>query len=206
MHVQHLDITDGSLLGEIHEESRHGTVVRAASALFDNSHELRLFHCSVLTAMRLLGSSRVNLRKGDTKMAIAELEETLCITAEEVRLMNAYWRGANYLSVGQIYLYDNPLLREPLTIQHVKPHLIGHWETTPGLNFIYIHLNRLIKRHDLNAIYIMGPGHGGPGAHAKQLMRDKLIEHKHYIRKHGDDIPEIRDWRWPSESSEVHAT
>ncbi len=76
--------------------------------------------------------------------------------------MNAYWRAANYLSVGQIYLLDNPLLTEPLNISHIKPRLLGHWGTTPGLNFIHVHVNRLIKEHDLNMIFICGPGHGGP--------------------------------------------
>src|SRR5271168_5564059 len=85
------------------------------------------------------------------------------LTSEEVRKINAYWRAANYLSVGQIYLYANPLLREPLKIEHVKPRLLGHFGTTPGLNFIYAHFNRLIKNDDLNVIYICGPGHGGPG-------------------------------------------
>ena len=80
----------------------------------------------------------------------------------ERSLIDAYWRAANYLSVGQIYLYDNPLLKEPLTKEHIKPRLLGHWGTTPGLNFIYVHLNRLIKKHDLDMIYITGPGHGGP--------------------------------------------
>jgi xylulose-5-phosphate/fructose-6-phosphate phosphoketolase len=81
---------------------------------------------------------------------------------DELRLMDAYWRAANYLSVGQIYLYDNPLLRETLTLAHVKPLVVGHWGTTPGQNFIYVHLNRVIKQHDLDMIYIAGPGHGGP--------------------------------------------
>jgi xylulose-5-phosphate/fructose-6-phosphate phosphoketolase len=76
--------------------------------------------------------------------------------------MNAYWRAANYLSVGQIYLLDNPLLTEPLKLSHIKPRLLGHWGTTPGLNFIHVHVNRLIKEHDLNMIFICGPGHGGP--------------------------------------------
>ena len=79
-----------------------------------------------------------------------------------LRKMDAYWRAANYLSVGQIYLYDNPLLREPLKLDHVKPRLLGHWGTTPGQNFIYVHLNRIIKEYDLNIIYVSGPGHGGP--------------------------------------------
>ncbi|WNJ93526.1 phosphoketolase family protein [Bosea sp. 685] len=85
-----------------------------------------------------------------------------CLGAEELRLTDAYWRAANYLSVGQLYLYDNPLLREPLTLNHVKPLVVGHWGTTPGQNFIYVHLNRAIRAGDLNMIYIAGPGHGGP--------------------------------------------
>jgi xylulose-5-phosphate/fructose-6-phosphate phosphoketolase len=84
------------------------------------------------------------------------------LSPDLLRRMNAYWRAANYLSVGQIYLYDNPLLKEPLKLSHVKPTLLGHWGTTPGQNFIYVHLNRVIKKYDLDMIYIAGPGHGGP--------------------------------------------
>ncbi len=84
------------------------------------------------------------------------------LTPELLRKMDAYWRAANYLSVGQLYLYDNPLLREPLQLSHVKPTLLGHWGTTSGQNFIYVHLNRVIKKYDLDMIYIAGPGHGGP--------------------------------------------
>src|SRR3974377_1779347 len=84
------------------------------------------------------------------------------LSAEELRKMHAYWRAANYLSVGQIYLMDNPLLKEPLELKHVKPRLLGHWGTTSGQNFLYVHLNRVIKTHDLNMLYISGPGHGGP--------------------------------------------
>jgi xylulose-5-phosphate/fructose-6-phosphate phosphoketolase len=109
-------------------------------------------------------------------MALAEAQETAPLTAEEVGRMNAYWRAANYLSVGQIYLFDNPLLREPLKIEHVKPRLLGHWGTTPGLNFIYVHLNRLIKRHDLSVIYITGPGHGGPGLVANTYLEGTYTE------------------------------
>ena len=76
--------------------------------------------------------------------------------------MDAYWRAANYLSVGQIYLYDNPLLKRPLKLSDVKPLVVGHWGTTPGQNFIYLHLNRVIKKYDLDMFYIAGPGHGGP--------------------------------------------
>ena len=83
-------------------------------------------------------------------------------SAELLRTMDAYWRAANYLSVGQIYLRDNPLLRKPLELEHVKAMLLGHWGTTPGQNFIYVHLNRIIRQYDLNMIYLSGPGHGGP--------------------------------------------
>ena len=88
--------------------------------------------------------------------------KTNTLTPELLHKMDAYWRAANYLSVGQIYLYDNPLLKEPLQRSHVKPKLLGHWGTTPGQNFIYVHLNRVIQQFDLNMIYISGPGHGGP--------------------------------------------
>jgi xylulose-5-phosphate/fructose-6-phosphate phosphoketolase len=90
--------------------------------------------------------------------------------------MNAYWRAANYLSVGQIYLYDNPLLKKPLKLEHVKPRLLGHWGTTPGLNFIYAHLNRVIKQHDLSTIFIAGPGHGGPAAVANTYLEGTYSE------------------------------
>ncbi len=82
------------------------------------------------------------------------------LSEKEAQLIDAYWRAANYLSVGQIYLLDNPLLREPLKAEHVKPRLLGHWGTTPGLNFIYAHMNRVIRKSDLDAIYVMGPGTG----------------------------------------------
>ena len=98
------------------------------------------------------------------------------LSAEELRKIHAYWRAANYLSVGQIYLFDNPLLREPLKMEHVKPRLLGHWGTTPGLNFIYAHFNRLIKMHDLNVIYIAGPGHGGPGMVANTYLEGTYSE------------------------------
>jgi xylulose-5-phosphate/fructose-6-phosphate phosphoketolase len=98
------------------------------------------------------------------------------LSAEELRKIDAYWRAANYLSVGQIYLLDNPLLREPLKLEHVKPRLLGHWGTTPGLNFIYVHLNRIIKAFDLNTIYIAGPGHGGPGLVANTYLEGTYSE------------------------------
>ena len=95
---------------------------------------------------------------------------------DELRLIDAYWRAANYLSVGQIYLLDNPLLREPLRIEHVKPRLLGHWGTTPGLNFVYAHMNRAIRAYDLDAIYVAGPGHGGPGLVANTYIEGTYSE------------------------------
>jgi xylulose-5-phosphate/fructose-6-phosphate phosphoketolase len=102
--------------------------------------------------------------------------EATPLAAEDLRKIDAYWRAANYLSVGQIYLLDNPLLKEPLRIEHVKPRLLGHWGTTPGLNFIYAHFNRVIKRDDLNVIYVCGPGHGGPGIVANVYLEGTYSE------------------------------
>jgi xylulose-5-phosphate/fructose-6-phosphate phosphoketolase len=98
------------------------------------------------------------------------------LSREQLEAMNAYWRAANYLSVGQIYLYDNPLLKEPLKLEHIKPRLLGHWGSTPGLNFIYVHLNRLIKEKDLDVIYITGPGHGAPGIVANTYLEGTYSE------------------------------
>lgn len=102
--------------------------------------------------------------------------KTNTLTTELLHKMDAYWRAANYLSVGQIYLFDNPLLKQPLKLAHIKPRLLGHWGTTPGLNFIYVHLNRIIKEHDLNVIYITGPGHGGPGLVANTYLEGTYSE------------------------------
>ena len=98
------------------------------------------------------------------------------LSQEELDLMDAYWRAANYLSVGQIYLYDNPLLKQPLMLEDIKPRLLGHWGTTPGLNFIYVHLNRVIKAHDLDMIFVCGPGHGGPGMVANTYLEGTYSE------------------------------
>ncbi len=98
------------------------------------------------------------------------------LSREELDAMNAYWRAANYLSVGQIYLLDNPLLREPLKLEHIKPRLLGHWGTTPGVNFIYLHLNRAIKEGNLNVIFILGPGHGAPGLVANTYLEGTYSE------------------------------
>ncbi|MAT66736.1 MAG: phosphoketolase [Gammaproteobacteria bacterium] len=102
--------------------------------------------------------------------------EPAVLSVDELRKMDAYWRAANYLSVGQIYLLDNPLLTEPLTLAHVKKRLLGHWGTTPGLNFVYVHLNRAIKARDLNVIYVTGPGHGGPGLVANTWLEGSYSE------------------------------
>ena len=101
---------------------------------------------------------------------------TATLSAKEVAAIDRYWRAANYLSVGQIYLLDNPLLKQPLSLEHIKPRLLGHWGTTPGLNFIYVHLNRVIKKYDLNMIYITGPGHGGPGLVANTYLEGTYSE------------------------------
>ena len=98
------------------------------------------------------------------------------LSSDLLEKMDAYWRAANYLTVGQIYLQDNPLLETPLKLEHIKPRLLGHWGTTTGLNFIYVHLNRLIKERDLNMIYVIGPGHGGPGLVAHAYLEGSYTE------------------------------
>ncbi|MEZ6156119.1 MAG: phosphoketolase family protein [Candidatus Scalinduaceae bacterium] len=107
---------------------------------------------------------------------------------KQMERINAYWRAANYLSVGQIYLYDNPLLKEPLTLEHIKPRLLGHWGTTPGLNFIYVHLNRVIREQDLNMIYIAGPGHGGPAMVANTYLEGTYSETYPNISQNADGM------------------
>lgn len=112
--------------------------------------------------------------------------------------MDAYWRAANYLSVGQIYLKDNPLLEIPLTLDHIKPRLLGHWGTTPGLNFLYVHLNRLITQNDLNMIYVIGPGHGGPGIVAQTYLEGSYTEHYPAIERSRNGLHRLfRQFSWP---------
>ena len=112
--------------------------------------------------------------------------------------MNAYWRAANYLSVGQIYLKDNPLLEEPLRLEHIKPRLLGHWGTTPGLNFLYVHLNRLIKDNDLNMIYVIGPGHGGPGIVAQTYLEGSYTERYPAVERDRSGLHRLfRQFSWP---------
>jgi xylulose-5-phosphate/fructose-6-phosphate phosphoketolase len=103
-------------------------------------------------------------------------ESTGPLSKKDLERIDAYWRATNYLSVGQIYLLDNPLLREPLRPEHIKPRLLGHWGTTPGLNFLYAHLNRVIKARDLDAIYVIGPGHGGPATVANAYLEGTYSE------------------------------
>jgi len=107
---------------------------------------------------------------------MTESNEKTALSSKEARAIDAYWRAANYLSVGQIYLLDNPLLTEPLAPEHVKPRLLGHWGTTPGLNFIYAHMNRAIRLRDLDAIYVIGPGHGGPALFANAWLEGTYSE------------------------------
>ena len=120
----------------------------------------------------------VKKSKKNSKPVVAKRKSNTksVLSSTDLRELDAYWRAANYLSVGQIYLYDNPLLKKPLSKEHIKPRLLGHWGTTPGLNFIYVHLNRLIKAHDLKMIYITGPGHGGPGLVANAYLEGTYSE------------------------------
>src|SRR6267142_3986095 len=127
-----------------------------------------------------------------------DLKRMKSLNSDELRLMDRYWRAANYLSVGQIYLYDNPLLREPLKLDHVKPRLLGHWGTTPGLNFIYVHLNRLIKMHELNVIYVAGPGHGGPGLVANTYLEGTYTEFYPNISQDAEGLKKLfRQFSFP---------
>ena len=124
-------------------------------------------------------------------MTVSSRPQTKSLQDNELRKINAYWNAANYLSVGQIYLLDNPLLKQPLKLEHVKPRLLGHWGTTPGLNFIYVHLNRVIKRDDLDIIYIAGPGHGGPGLVANTYLEGTYSEYYPNISQDAEGIKKL---------------
>src|SRR5437016_3333748 len=113
------------------------------------------------------------------------------LAAEELRKMDACWRALNYLSVGQIYLMDNPLLKEPLKREHIKPRLLGHWGTSPGLNMLCVHLNRVIKRDDLNMIYIIGPGHGGPSLVAHAYLEGTYSEYYPNISQDAEGMKKL---------------
>jgi len=120
------------------------------------------------------------------------------LTSDQMAKIHAYWRAANYLSVGQIYLKDNPLLERPLTIDDIKPRLLGHWGTTPGLNFIYTHLNRVINERNLDMIYVIGPGHGGPGIVAHTYLEGSYSEIYPYIEQNRDGVKRLfRQFSWP---------
>jgi xylulose-5-phosphate/fructose-6-phosphate phosphoketolase len=128
----------------------------------------------------------------------SESRQLNVLSAQELSRLDAYWRAANYLSVGQIYLLDNPLLREPLKPEHIKPRLLGHWGTTPGLNFIYAHFNRIIKARDLNVIYICGPGHGGPGMVANTYLEGTYSEIYPSIRQDAEGMRRLfRQFSFP---------
>jgi xylulose-5-phosphate/fructose-6-phosphate phosphoketolase len=134
----------------------------------------------------------------DSPFQVSQASSSGPLADTELRLLDAYWRAANYLSVGQIYLLDNPLLREPLRAEHVKPRLLGHWGTTPGLNFIYAHMNRAIKRHDLEAIYVTGPGHGGPGLVANTYLEGTYSEVYPHIGQDAEGIARLfRQFSFP---------
>jgi xylulose-5-phosphate/fructose-6-phosphate phosphoketolase len=120
------------------------------------------------------------------------------MTQDELGLLHAYWRAANYLSVGQIYLLDNPLLREPLRVEHVKPRLLGHWGTTPGLNFLYTHLNRAVRERDLDAIFVTGPGHGGPAVVAQSYLEGTYSELYPHVGRDESGLRELfRQFSFP---------
>lgn len=122
-----------------------------------------------------------------------------CLSPDLLRKMHAYWRAANYLSVGQIYLQDNALLETPIRLEHIKPRLLGHWGTTTGLNFLYVHLNRLIKDNDLNMIYVIGPGHGGPGLVAHSYLEGSYTEHYPAIERSRTGLQRLfRQFSWPN--------
>jgi xylulose-5-phosphate/fructose-6-phosphate phosphoketolase len=131
---------------------------------------------------------------------MSESEETSKspLSPELLARMNAYWRAANYLSVGQIYLKDNPLLERPLTLDDVKPRLLGHWGTTPGLNFLYVHWNRMIRERDLNMMYVIGPGHGGPALVANTYLEGSYTQIYPHIEQNRDGIKRLfRQFSWP---------
>ncbi len=145
--------------------------------------DLRFVNCNSNIETRFgSGSRRTSLRRPlpnsfrETNPLATATSTPEALAADELAKIDAYWRAANYLSVGQIYLMANPLLREPLTLEHVKPRLLGHWGTTPGLNFVYAHMNRLIRKYDLNVLNVTGPGHGGPGIVANTYLEGTYSE------------------------------
>src|SRR6202022_1917767 len=127
-----------------------------------------------------------------------DVTSTQALSSEELRLIHGWWRAANYVSVGQIYLLNNPLLTKPITLEDIKPRLLGHWGTTPGLNLFYAHANRVIKNRDLDAIYIMGPGHGGPAAVANAYLEGTYSEVYPDITQDADGLRKLfRQFSFP---------
>ncbi len=138
------------------------------------------------------------MSKATTEVQRTEASTAGPLSAELLAKMDAYWRAANYLSVGQIYLKDNPLLKRALTLDDVKPRLLGHWGTTPGLNFLYVHWNRIIRERDLDMIYVIGPGHGGPGLVANTYLEGSYTEIYPHIERNTDGIKRLfRQFSWP---------
>ncbi len=133
---------------------------------------------------RVSSAMGVSASTASTKITVSAMP----LTPDELRTVHAYWRAANYFSVGQIYLIDNPLLKEPLRVEHIKSRLLGHWGTTPGLNFIYVHLNRVIKALDLNMILITGPGHGGPALVAHSWLEGTYSQVYPHIPRNEDGM------------------
>ena len=131
-------------------------------------------------------------------MTLTSSNGTVSLSERQLDLLDRYWRAANYLSVGQIYLLDNALLREPLRLEHIKPRLLGHWGTTPGLNFIYAHVNRLIRARDLDMIYVTGPGHGGPGLVANTYLEGTYSEVYPHIGRDSEGLRRLfRQFSFP---------
>src|SRR5207253_10199743 len=133
-----------------------------------------------------------------SRAAAPDISRAKPLGSEELRSIDAYWRAANYLSVGQIYLLDNPLLQRPIALEDIKPRLLGHWGTTPGLNLIYAHANRVINKRDLDAMYIIGPGHGGPGLVANAYLEGTYTEVYPHIGRDEDGLQELfRQFSFP---------
>ncbi|NET91351.1 MAG: phosphoketolase family protein [Kamptonema sp. SIO1D9] len=140
--------------------------------------------------MTVAPDKKAQSSSSENKPASATVEKKP-LSAEELRKMNAYWRAANYLAVGQIYLLNNPLLKKPLQLEDVKPRLLGHWGTTPGLNFLYVHLNRIIKKFDQNMIYIAGPGHGGPAIAANTYLEGTYSEYYPHVSPDAEGMKKL---------------
>src|SRR5664280_554241 len=159
----------------------------------------RQYRCVFMSLDRCPNKRRLVLTfMSRQQQSISETAMPDPLSSDLLQKMHAYWRAANYLSVGQIYLQDNPLLETPLRIEHIKPRLLGHWGTTTGLNFLYVHLNRLIKDNDLNMIYVIGPGHGGPGIVAHSYLEGSYTDRYPAIERSRNGLQRLfRQFSWP---------